>query len=122
ARLRRQRVRPDLTAERFLPNPLAAAPGTRTYRSGDLGSAVPDGELRYLGRADDQLKVRGYRIEPGEIEAALREHPTVRECAVVERELQLVAYVVGEGAPDELGEFLRARLPEHMVPAAFVTV
>jgi len=90
--------RPDLTAERFLPDPFAERPGERLYRTGDLARQRPDGAIEYLGRLDDQVKVRGFRIEPGEIEAALRRHPGVEEAVVAVRaesgEPRLVAYVV----------------------------
>jgi amino acid adenylation domain-containing protein len=121
--------RPDLTAERFVPDPVSQLAGARLYRTGDVCRLRADGNLEYLGRADLQLKVRGYRIEPGEIEAALVEHPAVRAAAVVAREdepgdRRLAAYVVAApGAEPEAGElrdFLRARLPEHLVPAEYV--
>jgi FkbM family methyltransferase len=91
--------RPDLTAERFIPNPFSERPGSRMYNSGDLARYLPDGNIEFLGRSDDQVKIRGYRIEPGEIELALRRHPDVREVAVLAREdidgqKRLVAYVV----------------------------
>ncbi|MEU4782721.1 amino acid adenylation domain-containing protein [Micromonospora sp. NPDC023633] len=93
--------RPELTRERFLPDPYAETPGARLYRTGDLGRLLPGGDIAYLGRTDFQLKVRGLRIEPGEVEAALRRHPAVREAVVLAREVgdesahqQLVAYVV----------------------------
>ncbi|HEY0735673.1 MAG TPA: amino acid adenylation domain-containing protein [Herpetosiphonaceae bacterium] len=89
-------ARPDVTAERFIPNPFASHPGARLYRTGDLARYLPDGTIEFLGRIDDQVKLRGFRIEPGEIEAALLEHEAVRESAVVVRDDQLVAYVVGE--------------------------
>ncbi len=123
--------RPDLTAERFVPDPFATQPGLRLYRTGDLARWHPDGTLEFLGRADGQVKVRGFRIELGEIEAALRAHPQVAATAVVvdERpagERRLVAYVVpaGESAPTvlELRAFLAERLPDHMLPAAFQTL
>ncbi|HEX3556709.1 MAG TPA: amino acid adenylation domain-containing protein [Thermoanaerobaculia bacterium] len=122
--------RPELTAERFVPDPFAAAPGARLYRTGDLARFRPDGELLFLGRVDHQVKVRGFRIELGEIEATLRRHPQVAEAALLARgepgEQRLVAYVVGQpgAAPgvDELRSFLRARLPAHMVPWAFVAL
>ncbi|HEV2735386.1 MAG TPA: amino acid adenylation domain-containing protein, partial [Longimicrobiaceae bacterium] len=119
---------PALTAERFLANPLGATerPEDRVYRTGDLGRYRPDGVVEPLGRADRQLKIRGFRVEPGEVEAALAEHPAVREATVAvlgdaSGEPRLAAWVVPEGeAPDpaELRAWLRERLPEHMVPAA----
>jgi amino acid adenylation domain-containing protein len=126
---------PALTAARFLPDPWSAAPGGRLYRSGDRVQRLPDGELRFLGRRDDQLKLRGLRVEPGEIEAVLRRHPAVRLAAVVPRgDLpggpQLVAFVVlaaGPGAvpggqSEALRAFLRQQLPDFMVPSALVEV
>ncbi|HVS00258.1 MAG TPA: amino acid adenylation domain-containing protein, partial [Thermoanaerobaculia bacterium] len=111
--------RPDLTAERFVPD-LFGPPGTRLYRTGDLARRRADGLLEYQGRVDQQVKVRGFRIEPGEVEAVLRSQ--VRESVVVARDGRLVAYVVGEAQPDALREHLRGRLPEHMVPSAFVVL
>jgi acyl-coenzyme A synthetase/AMP-(fatty) acid ligase/acyl carrier protein len=118
--------RPGLTAERFVPHPLGR-PGERLYRTGDLARFSVDGEIEFLGRTDDQVKLRGFRIEPGEIEAALSGHPGVREAAVVVREERLAAYVVpaGPGPGPEAGELrdaLRRVLPEHMVPADFALV
>ncbi|KAF7963680.1 hypothetical protein AWV80_07060 [Cupriavidus sp. UYMU48A] len=126
--------RPELTAQRFLADPFSSKAGARMYRSGDLVRYLPDGNLEYLGRSDDQIKIRGFRIEPGEIAARLNEHAWVRDAVVVAREdragePRLVAYVVGvpgEAAsePGELAATLRAhlsaRLPEYMVPSAFV--
>ncbi len=118
---------PDLTAERFVPQAHGGAAGSRLYRSGDLGRHLPNGELEYLGRIDRQVKVRGHRVELGEIEAALLRHPRVRQAAVLlwqpaPGEHRLVAYVAAEGGPLpawELRAHLAARLPEPMVPADF---
>ena len=117
--------RPELTAERFLPNPLES-PGERMYRTGDLARWRPDGTLEFLGRADQQVKIRGFRVEPGEVEAALRKHPAVRDAVVVAipepagAGRRLVGYVVAEADPAALQTFLRERLPEPLVPTAFV--
>jgi amino acid adenylation domain-containing protein len=127
------RNRPALTAERFVPHPESGRPGERLYRTGDLARWRPDGRIEYLGRLDHQVKIRGQRIEPGEIEAALAQDPAVRECAVLAREdrqggLRLVAYVVPRGGGlsndeiDELRAALRRCLPEPLIPAAFVTL
>ncbi|HET7461931.1 MAG TPA: amino acid adenylation domain-containing protein, partial [Longimicrobium sp.] len=119
-------ARPALTAERFVPDPFGG-PGARLYRTGDLGRWRADGTLEYLGRTDHQVKVRGFRIEPGEIEARLAEHPRVRGVAVVAREdtpgdQRLVAYYEAAEAleAEALKEHLAGALPEHMVPAAYV--
>jgi amino acid adenylation domain-containing protein len=121
--------RAELTAERFIPHPFSDEAGARLYRSGDLGRYAGQGDIEYLGRIDSQVKLRGFRIELGEIESALREHPAVRECTVISRdgtpeEKKLVAYVVADGQPvpstTDLRDFLRQKLPEHMIPAAFV--
>ncbi|MTE22329.1 amino acid adenylation domain-containing protein [Streptomyces sp. TRM43335] len=119
--------RPGLTASRFVADPFGA-PGERMYRTGDLVRWGADGELRFAGRADDQVKVRGFRIEPGEIESALRRSPRVRDAVVAVRSGRLVAYAVpAEGAPErlpvaELREHLAGLLPPHMVPSAFVSL
>jgi amino acid adenylation domain-containing protein len=117
--------RPELTAERFVPDPWSGASGARLYRSGDLARWRPDGLLEFLGRADHQVKIRGFRVEPGEVEAALAAHPAVRENVVGAGEdergdRRLVAWVAGEATAATLREHLRVRLPEYMVPAAFV--
>ena len=127
--------RPGLTALRFIPDPfgsLRGEPGARLYRTGDLALWTPGLEIEYLGRLDQQVKVRGFRVEPGEIEAVLSQHPAVREAVVEARPepgtggKRLIAYVVPSGpvapAPEELRGSLRGRLPEHMVPAAFVVL
>jgi acyl carrier protein len=125
------RNRPDLTAERFLPHPFTAAPGARLYRTGDRARWLPDGQLVFLGRFDDQLKIRGFRIEPDEIVAALDALPDVQAGAVAVRDdgagdRRLVAYIVAtpgtQPRPAVLLEALREKLPEYMLPAAFVQV
>jgi amino acid adenylation domain-containing protein len=123
--------RPALTAERFVPDPFSAEPGGRLYKTGDLVRYLPDGRIEFLGRVDDQVKVRGFRIEIGEVEAALSQHPAVRETVVVARadvagDKRLVAYVVVEqeqGATvNDLRSHLRQRLPAYMLPSAFVVL
>ncbi|MBV2155356.1 non-ribosomal peptide synthase/polyketide synthase [Kitasatospora sp. SUK 42] len=116
--------RPGLTAQRFLADPYGE-PGERMYRTGDLARRDADGQLRFAGRADDQLKLRGFRIEPGEIESALRRSPLVRDAAVTVRADRLVAYVTpiapeGDGLALELRTHLAGLLPPHLVPSLFV--
>ncbi|MBA4496585.1 condensation domain-containing protein, partial [Paenactinomyces guangxiensis] len=117
--------RPDLTEERFVPNPFV--PGERMYRTGDLVRRLPNGELEYLGRMDDQVKIRGYRIELGEIEAQLLKHPAVKEAVVTARkdgrsQADLCAYVVPDGILDhsELRQHLAQTLPDYMIPSYLV--
>jgi amino acid adenylation domain-containing protein len=120
--------RPELTAARILNDPWT--PGARMYRTGDLGRYLLDGRLEHLGRIDQQVKVRGFRIEPGEVEAALLAHPDVASVVVIAREdapadKRLVAYVVSkERTPSaaELRDLTRSALPEYMIPSAFVAI
>ncbi len=131
--------REDLNAERFLPDPFSKEPGARMYRTGDLVRWLPDGTLEFIGRTDDQVKVRGFRIELGEIENALNGHALVKDRVVIVRgdlpgEKQLVCYIVPHAAQHSndpatqqqliatVREHLRERLPEHMVPTAFVVM
>ncbi|HEV2149507.1 MAG TPA: amino acid adenylation domain-containing protein, partial [Longimicrobiaceae bacterium] len=120
--------RPELTAEKFVPDPFSPVLGARLYRTGDRARWLEDGELEFLGRIDHQVKVRGFRVEPGEVEAALLDHPGVRDAVVAARrdapgETRLVGYFVpAPSGPDAaaLRAHLAERLPEHMVPAALV--
>ncbi|MEU3793558.1 non-ribosomal peptide synthetase [Streptomyces fructofermentans] len=125
--------RPAATAERFVPDPFANEPGARLYRTGDLVRLLPDGSLEFLGRADRQIKVQGYRVEPGEIEAVLGGHEDVRQAVVVAqsdgvRGRRLLAYVTAERPEDDepaalgrrLREWLRGELPGHLVPWAIL--
>jgi amino acid adenylation domain-containing protein len=121
--------RTELTAERFVADPYGTTPETRLYCTGDRARWRNDGTLEHLGRFDHQVKLRGFRIEPGEIEAAIAQHPAVREVVVIAREdspeeKRLAAYLVAENPPDDLADQLRAivrgTLPEYMVPAHFV--
>ncbi|WP_253780864.1 non-ribosomal peptide synthetase [Goodfellowiella coeruleoviolacea] len=111
--------RPGLTAERFVADPFT---GGRMYRTGDLGRRRADGTLVCLGRTDDQVKIRGFRVELGEVEAALARCAGVAACAVVARAERLIGYVVPDGEPGDLRAALARVLPDHMVPAAFVTL
>ncbi|MBD1926383.1 amino acid adenylation domain-containing protein [Trichocoleus sp. FACHB-90] len=122
--------RPDITAERFIYNPFNNKPESRLYKTGDLARYLPDGNIEFLGRIDNQVKIRGFRIELGEIEAILNQHPAVRETVVIIREeipgdKHLIAYVV----PDQqqtptsmMRQFLKEKLPEYMVPSAYVVL
>jgi amino acid adenylation domain-containing protein len=123
--------RPALTAERFIPDPFATQPGARLYRTGDLCRYKQDGNLEYVGRVDQQVKIRGFRIEPGEIESAIVQHPSVRDALVIAREdtpgdKRLVAYLITEpGGTADVSQWrawLLQKLPEHMLPSAFVSL
>ncbi|NEO88371.1 MAG: amino acid adenylation domain-containing protein [Spirulina sp. SIO3F2] len=121
--------RTDLTAERFLANPFTQDPDDRLYKSGDLARRLPDGNLEYLGRADEQVKIRGIRIEPGEVEALMEQHPAVQKAVVMAREdvpgdKRLVAYAIGDltQAIETVMEFIKERLPVCMVPSTIVWV
>ncbi|HUR81387.1 MAG TPA: amino acid adenylation domain-containing protein, partial [Thermoanaerobaculia bacterium] len=112
--------RPELTAERFIDDPFV--PNARVYKTGDAVRWLADGRLEYLNRLDNQVKVRGYRIELGEIESALRKHPSIKDAVVIVRNQVLAAYVIGSATSQELREFLRASLPEYMIPSFFIAL
>ena len=119
--------RPELTATAFIPDPFSTEPGARLYRTGDLVRYLHDGQLQFVGRVDDQVKLRGVRIELGEIEATIRRHPAVREAVAVVREFavgdpRLVIYAVVNDEVDQtaLREFLRGILNEYLLPSDFV--
>jgi acyl-coenzyme A synthetase/AMP-(fatty) acid ligase/acyl carrier protein len=123
--------RPELTVQKFLPQPFSAEPGARLYRTGDFARYLPDGTIAFLGRLDHQVKIRGVRIEPGEIEAVLSQHPAIATAVVVGwgettgSDQRLVAYVVPKTEAERLSvsalrDFLQQKLPEYMVPSAFV--
>ena len=123
--------RDELTAERFIPHPFDPTPGTRVYRTGDVVRYLPNGDIEFHGRVDQQIKLRGYRVELGEVEAALVQHPAIGEAVAMAREDSvgeklLVAYLVprnGEPpAPDELRRYLQEKLPDWMVPSTFITM
>ncbi|MDG4810896.1 amino acid adenylation domain-containing protein [Micromonospora sp. WMMD1120] len=120
---------PDLTAERFIPDPLSPEHGARRYRTGDLVRRLPNGDLEFVGRDDDQVKIAGYRVELREIESVVRTHPDVKDCVAVVTpddagQQRLIAFVAGAGDlhDSELHQFAAARLPQHMRPAAFVAL
>ncbi|KOX08207.1 phosphopantetheine-binding protein, partial [Nocardiopsis sp. NRRL B-16309] len=118
--------RPDLTAQNFIANPYGQHPGERLYKTGDLARFLPDGNIELLGRIDDQIKIRGFRVELGEIEAVLAQHPNIRNTAVLVHTdgaaKRLVAYTTTKepADPDDLRTFLGQRLPDYMVPGVFV--
>ena len=118
---------PALTAERFLKNPFSSDPNALFYKTGDLAKWLPDGNIQFVGRADSQIKIRGFRVELGEIESLLKTHPSVKECAVIVRgersdnDRRIVAYVTGEQQQAAtLREYLSGRLPDWMLPSAIV--
>jgi len=121
--------RPEMTAEKFVSDPFSSEPGARMYKTGDLARYMPDGNIQFLGRIDDQVKIHGFRIEPGEIETILGQHAAVKDVVVTAREdergdKRLVAYVVTNpdtaGDSSELRLFLQQKLPDYMIPSAFV--
>ncbi|KAF3884397.1 non-ribosomal peptide synthetase [Tolypothrix campylonemoides VB511288_2] len=122
--------RPELTAEKFIPNPFSKKPGERLYKTGDLVRYLKDGNIEYIGRIDHQVKVRGFRIELAEIEALLSQHPTVQHTVVIAKDIagdkRLVAYLVPQAqttpALSELRSFLKQQLPEYMVPSYFMVL
>lgn len=117
------------TAEKFIPNPFTGAPSDRVYRTGDLGRYQPDGSVEFCGRIDRQVKIRGFRVEPAEIESALCSHPAIRQTTVAVDDndqvgKRLIAYIAYDGSVSTLSlrRYLRSLLPEHMIPAQFVTL
>lgn len=120
---------PNVTADKYIPNPYSDSPGARLYRTGDLARYLPDGNMEFVGRIDHQVKIRGFRIELGEVEAVLGRHPAVREVIVIAREddpgdKRLVAYIVSnqeqEASVSELHNYMKKQLPDNMVPSTFV--
>jgi amino acid adenylation domain-containing protein len=125
------RNRPDLTSERFIPNPFSSEPGARLYKTGDFARYLPDGQIAFQGRIDEQIKIRGFRVEPSEIVKVLNEHPAVQASVVVAREIdpgdkRLVAYLVlardAQSTYTEMRNFMATRLPDYMLPVMFVTL
>jgi amino acid adenylation domain-containing protein len=123
--------RPELTAEKFIPNPFAKTPGERLYKTGDLARYLPDGQIDFLGRKDHQVKIRGFRVELGEIETLIRRHHGIKEAAVIVKEdkrgdKRLVAYYVSSSdvvfTTHDLKNHLKESLPEYMVPSAFISL
>lgn len=122
--------RPELTAEKFIPHPFSSTPGARLYKTGDVARYLPDGNLEYVGRKDRQIKIRGFRIELGEVELALAQHAAIQEAYLTAYEEEpgqkrLVAYVVCDQSDEALTtsalrKFLKERLPDYMIPAAFI--
>jgi acyl carrier protein len=125
------RNRPELTAQKFIPNPFGVRPDERLFKTGDLARFLPDGQIAFVGRSDEQVKIRGLRIEPNEVTATLDAHPGIQQSVVVAREVapgdtRLIGYVVpvpqSHLTLSALRAFLRARLPDYMVPATFVSL
>ena len=123
------RNRPELTAEKFIPNPFGDEPGVRLYNTGDMARYLPDGNIGFLGRVDSQVKIRGFRIELGEIESILVQHPSVREAVVVVQEdnpgqKRLLGYVVAKDTEDvsAMRNFLQEKLPGYMIPSVLIFV
>ncbi len=121
--------RPELTQEKFIPNPFSNYPDSRLYKTGDLARYLPDGNIEYLGRIDNQVKIRGFRIELGEIETVLKQHSQVQSSVIIDQEdtpgnKRLVAYIVPQKeatpTPNEMRQCLKEKLPEYMIPSAFV--
>jgi acyl carrier protein len=124
-------MRPDMTAEKFIPDPFGGEAGARLYKTGDLARYLTSGEIEYLGRIDHQVKIRGFRIELDEIQSLLNLHPAIRDSVVAlhqahDQDKRLVAYVVAEAGREvqvaEVRAYLKEKLPDYMVPAAFVTL